>query len=200
MALLTKHNATGRSTGKLAGKDKEIFGAPKDQPWVWLSRDLVNSDAWRLRSRNCAKFIDFLMADQMANAGRENGALIATYDQLEEWGLRRRSIRSAIEEAVFLGLVRITEPGGRWNFTNKPSLYRLTWLADRDGRYATNDWKKPTEARITARHEDRVRRRRAYKERMSIRKKQFDRGASATTVGALAPLSNCNTRRALPEK
>ena len=115
-----KPNATGRSSGKRTGRAARAHRPPKDEPWVWLTRELVSSPAWRSRSINCARLIDFLMVEHKNHAGTENGNLMATYDQLVPWGLTRSEIRAAIDEAEFLGLVRF-ERGGRWAETNKPS-------------------------------------------------------------------------------
>jgi len=59
----------------------------------------------------------------MNHAGTENENLKATYDQLAAYGLTRSVIRMAIEEAKFLGLVRLKR-GGRWAGRNQPSTYR----------------------------------------------------------------------------
>ena len=142
-----KPDAKGRSSGKLAGREKKVRSPPKNEPWVWLPRSLVESAAWRLRGINCARFLDFLFSEHMCHAGRENGALKATYNQLTAWGIGRRYISAAIAEAEFLGLVR-TERGGYFGGRTEYSLYRLTFYADMDGNYPTNEWKSRTEESI----------------------------------------------------
>jgi hypothetical protein len=57
--------------------------------------------------------MEFLEVEHMAHAGQENRNLRATYDQLSSWGMTRSEIRLAIEEAVFLGLVRCRRGGDR---------------------------------------------------------------------------------------
>lgn len=142
MASDGKADRKGRSSGKIAGKkNREWRSPPKDEPWTWLTRDLLESDAWRTQSIHCRRLIDFLLLDQMANAGRENGRLMATYDQLVAFGMTRKRISAAIKEAERRGLVRV-QHGGRWNMTNKPSLFRLTFYADHTGAPASNDWKR----------------------------------------------------------
>ena len=127
MATHGKPNAKGRSSGKMSGKTKKLLGPPDGVPWVWVLAELMASDAWRMRSHNCTLFIDRLLIEHNNHAGMENGRLKATYDDLEAYGIRRRSIRAAIEEAKFLGLVRVTFYGGRWAMTNSASQYRLTF-------------------------------------------------------------------------
>ncbi len=114
---------------------------------MWHTSKLMESPAWRLRSINARRVIDFLEIDHMAHAGTENGHLMATYDQLAEFGVPRSEIRGAIEELEFLGLIR-WERGGRWAGTNQPSKFRLTYYADRNHNSATNEWKGKTEEAI----------------------------------------------------
>jgi hypothetical protein len=142
-----KPDATGRSSGRLTGRDKKLRSPPRDESWVWQPQSLINSDAWRLRSVNCARLIDFLFVEHDVHAGQENGALKATYGQLSAWGIGRRYIKGAIAEAEFLGLVR-TERGGYFGGRTECSLYRLTFYADREGNYPSNEWKARTEEAI----------------------------------------------------
>ena len=152
MSKFGKPNHKGRASGKHGGKFRDRLRAPKDMPWTWITLELISSDAWRLRSINCVKFIDFLLADHMNNAGQENGRLMATYDQLEDWGMRRANIRGAIDEATFLGLVRQTKQGGRYGKAKEPSEYRLTFfpvIVDiRSVDAPSNEWKGVTEQMI----------------------------------------------------
>ena len=185
MARDGRPNATGRSSGKLSGnRAKKLLGPPKDEPWFWLTRELVSSPAWSSRSINCVRLIDFLMAEHMNHAGLENGNLMATYDQLTAWGLTRSKICAAIDEAGFLGLVRV-ERGGRWAETNQPSIYRLTFRADRDSNPPTNDWKGKTTEAIETWKQDRAQRNRKRRER---RQKSIPGATSRTTVVQLCEL------------
>ena len=101
------------------------------------------SPAWRARSTNTARLLDFLMIEHMSHAGTENGNLIATHEQLRDYGLSPNAIREAIEEGEYFGLLRFTR-GGRWAGSNQPSRYRLTFLADREHNPPTNEWKLRT--------------------------------------------------------
>ncbi len=157
MPAFGKPDATGRSSGKRTGRAGQAHRPPKDEPWVWLTRELLASAAWRARSINTARLLDFLLIEHMNHAGTENGNLKATYDQLVAYGLTRSEIRAATEEAEFLGLLRF-QRGGRWAGTNQPSTYHLTFLADRDGNPPTNDWKGKTEEQISTWKQERRRR------------------------------------------
>ena len=134
-----KPDATGRSSGKLTGRDAKLMRPPEGEPFVWLTRELVESDAWQARSRQCARLIDFLLIEHMNHAGTENGNLMATYKQLVRFGFSRRKIGDAIEEAEKLGLIRCQR-----GWKRRPSTYRLTFYPDRDRSPPTNEWKKYT--------------------------------------------------------
>ena len=184
MTPFDKPNATGRSSGKRTGRTAKAHRPPKGEPFVLLTRELVSSPTWRYRSINCVRLIDFLMAEHMNHAGTENGNLMATYDQLVPWGLTRSKICTAIDEAVFLGLVRANR-GGRWADTNQPSTYRLTFLADRKDYPPTNEWKHKTVEAIEAWKQDRALR----NSKQRKRRKKTDPGAtSRTTVVRLSEL------------
>ena len=145
MARFGKPDATGRSSGKLSGRERKLRSPPKGKAWNWHTGEMLESDAWRALSLRGRRLIDFLELEYMANAGRCNGELMATYDQLANFGIVRRFILETIEEVKRNGFI-VVEHGGRWNMTNRPSLYRLTYYADKDGNPATNDWRRFTKA------------------------------------------------------
>lgn len=144
-----KPDATGRSSGKHAGRRGRIGKPPKGELWVWLTKELLESPAWRTMGVNARRLFDFLLAEHLNHAGTENGRLIAPYDQLVKYGLPRSEIRGAIDDLVILGHIDV-EPGGRWVGSNEPSRYRLTLYPDADGNPATNDWKRITDEHVTA--------------------------------------------------
>ncbi len=96
---------------------------------------------------NTRKLVDFLLVESANHAGRKNGALMATYDQLVAYGLTRSEVPAAIAEAEGLGLIHV-EHGGRYNMTNKPSVFTLTFYAHRDGAPPTNDWRRVTDENV----------------------------------------------------
>ncbi|PCJ33549.1 MAG: hypothetical protein COA93_07255 [Alphaproteobacteria bacterium] len=169
-----KSDSKGRSSGKHGGKFNDRLGPKKGQSWTWITQELIISAPWRRRTLNCVRFIEFLLADHMANAGQENGRLKATYDQLQKWGIRRPGIRPAIDEAEFLGLVRLSSQGGRYGTARKPSEYRLTFhpviVAHKSIASATNEWKGITIEMVHKYHTKTKELRKATKQ---YRKKQF---------------------------
>lgn len=131
---------------------EDVNRPPADQPWCWISAELLNSPAWRARSINCIRLIEFLMREHMQHAGMENGNLAAPYDQLQAFGIGRRLIRPAIEEAEALRLIEVRRGGKRNAVEDHVSRYRLTFYATRikppDGKpywqAATDEWKAVT--------------------------------------------------------
>jgi len=172
------HNRKGRSTSAWTAKEKKTFGPPKDAPWIWETTEMKCSPAWQAMSINTRRLIDFLEVEHRNHAGRENGNLIATYDQLVDFGLSRSEIRSAIDEAVFLGLVQVVFEGGRWSDTNQPSRYCITFYADKNGNPATNVWKGKTSEDIAAWKQDRMK----LKQIKKARKKNLIRGSTSRTT------------------
>jgi hypothetical protein len=117
-------------------------------PFVWMTRELLESDAWRTADRATRVFVDWLMLEHMAHAGTENGNLIATFGQLTKWGISRGMIHKAQKEAIRRGLVYRTSEGA-FNAGHWPNTFGLGWLPGRDGSPAPNRWKayvapKPT--------------------------------------------------------
>jgi hypothetical protein len=109
---------------------------PVGEPYIWLPRELLASDAWRSAGINTRRFIDFLMLEQMGKGGQENGKLKATDRQLRAFGIGARHITRAIREAEKLGLVDCIKGGMR-----VATMYRLTWLESHDGTPATTRWR-----------------------------------------------------------
>lgn len=110
-------------------------GPPVGQPWVWQTRELRTSDAWRSASINARRFVDFLLIEHMNNSGKANGKLKAPHRQLEAFGVGERHIAEAIREAEELGLVDCHRGGMR-----VATKYGLTWLPLHDRTPASNRW------------------------------------------------------------
>src|SRR5260370_9876383 len=109
---------------------------PVGEPWVWLTRELLKSDAWRSRSVNAGRLIDFLLLEHLGHGGAENGKLKAPYLQLEAYGIGARHIFGAIANAEELGLVDPHRHG-----LKVVSTYTLTWLPTHDGTPPRNHWR-----------------------------------------------------------
>ena len=59
---------------------------PSGESFVWLTRELLSSDAWRSQSIHTRRLIDFLLLEYLRRAGQTNGRLKAPYRQLYAFG------------------------------------------------------------------------------------------------------------------
>jgi len=118
--------------------------------------ELLRSHAWRGRSIHAVRVLEYFELEHLAHAGKENGFLRATYQQLTAHGLSRRFIKPAIAENVARGLLKITHQGGyRGAGRLDPSHYQLTYLPWKFMPIAgapqylepTNEWKSYASSR-----------------------------------------------------
>ncbi len=138
-----------KTSPELAKVSKALDGVP----FVQLTAELFRSPAWRYRSINCVRLINFLMIDHLQHNGKENGNLMATYDQLVEFGIGRRFVRETIEQAERLGLIEVERLSRRTFTDTYPSRFRLTFLPDKvineKGHIyygePTNEWRRITD-------------------------------------------------------
>jgi hypothetical protein len=88
------------------------------------------------------RFAERLILEHMAHGGGQNGELVATYDNIEQYGVRRQSIPEAIAVAEALGFVDVTFQGKRsYGGARQPSTYGLTWLPRCDRTPPSHRWK-----------------------------------------------------------
>ncbi len=118
---------------------------------MFLGRNLrlVGSPAWAALSDNARRVIERLEIEHMRHCLKDNGQLCCTYDDFEDWGIRRASVRLAIEEAVSLGFVEIVRRGYASKMEVRvPSLYRLTYVKTfKDQLKPTNEWEAVADER-----------------------------------------------------
>lgn len=138
-------NATGRSTSQPANaKDRDRNRPPPGEPFIWITREMLESHAWRAASLNARTVFDRIAIEHMSHAGGQNGALPVTYDDFMRAGIRRGSIAEAIAEAVALGFVDVAQPGQKgWGpFKGRAARFRLTQLPTATGDPATPRWRR----------------------------------------------------------
>jgi hypothetical protein len=106
--------------------------------------EMLRSPAYRALSRAAHQVLARLEIELADHGGMDNGELIVTFDQFEEYGIHRHAIAPAIRELVALGLVEITEQGLGGNAEyRRPSKYRLAYRPV--GRAeSTDEWRKIT--------------------------------------------------------
>lgn len=115
---------------------------PAGEPWVWLTQDMLTSPAWAALTISAKRVIERLAIEHMSHAGTMNGELIVTYDDFENFGVSRKTIKTAIDVAQALGFIDVTFKGVRsYGSARRPSQYALTWLPQNDGNDPTNRWK-----------------------------------------------------------
>jgi hypothetical protein len=136
----SKVNATGRDTYLPASRRaRQASRPPADEPWVWLTRELLSSNAWQTLSINERRVIDRLLIEHMNHAGTMNGQLRVSHRQFIKCGVTKNKVAPAIRGLVARGLVRITptESGGDIRGYYQ---YRLTFLPA-NYKEPTNEWR-----------------------------------------------------------
>jgi hypothetical protein len=126
---------------------KRANRAPQDMPWIWLSREMLESEAWRaIKTLSAKRVLERIILEHMAHAGTENGNLTVTYADFIAYGVRKKSIPSAIAIVEGLGWIDITVQGKQAVEEDRyPSRYALTWLPQpARGKPATNRWRQMT--------------------------------------------------------
>ena len=126
---------------------------PEGEPWAWLTKELLESEAWRTAPIWTIRFVFRLMVEHTAHAGTQNGNLICTFNDCATWGIRRNNIKDAQTDAIKRGLVYQSQKGrasaGRGR---RPSRFGLGWIGGHDGSPAPNRWKAwraPSFGRLT---------------------------------------------------
>src|SRR5688572_3082954 len=102
---------------------------PEGEPWVWLTREMLESQAWRSLTAGGHRVIERLMIEHMNHGGTRNGDLVSTYVQFQSHGISRKAVSAAIGNAQRAGFIDIVERGQRgYGIARRPSRYALTWL------------------------------------------------------------------------
>jgi hypothetical protein len=117
--------------------DKQRVPVPEGMTWIPLSRELLESDAWRSMGINERRLIDFLLLEHLCHGMRENGNLKAPYEHLKVFGIGARYIADTIRRCEELGLTRC-----RRNGLKIATTFSITWLNLHDGSAPSNDWRQ----------------------------------------------------------
>ena len=131
-----------RQTSK---REKQGFlSPPVGAPWIWLTRDMLDSPTYRALSRAGHQLLARLMVEHCKHAGKENGRLAVSWDAFQAAGLHRSTIRQTLDEIIRLGFVRIVDEGhkGYGAALGRRATYRLTFagvVGDNSGP-PTNEW------------------------------------------------------------
>lgn len=127
---------------------KKVKWVGKNQ-FIIHKRELLESYSWRNMSINCFRLISLLELNYMSSAGEDNGRLLATYNQIKNFGIRKNSIKKAIEEAYHLGLIKYKLSNTIGKYGKYTYEFTLTYLPEsfiekgvRLFTMPTNEWKK----------------------------------------------------------
>jgi hypothetical protein len=113
---------------------------PRGDNYVKRRRSLNESAAMAQLTLAAHRILLRLEIELLTHGGKNNGKLIVTYDDFEQFGIRRKSIAPAIRMLVAVGLIEITRPGWRLATHGRPAQYRLTYL-EAFGKPPTDEWK-----------------------------------------------------------
>jgi hypothetical protein len=130
-------------------KYRSIRRPPEHEPWIWLTRTMLESPHWgelTLASRRC---LDRIILEHLNHGLTSNGNLIVTYDQFEKFGVRRESVNDAIMALEVAGFIKIQRGKYEAADRRKPNIYTLTWYPV-DIRPPTNDFRKVSIERLRA--------------------------------------------------
>jgi hypothetical protein len=116
-------------------------GPPEDQAWVWFTREMMESPAWRAMTGPARQVLDRVVIEHMGHGGTENGQLPVTHKDFEVFGVRKRSVKQGIAIAVALGWLDVTRQGYAFGTLKVASEYGLTFLPRTSGASASNRWK-----------------------------------------------------------
>jgi hypothetical protein len=127
----------------IGGSLEKVHGI--DGHFVPRTLDMLMSDAFRTLPINGHRLLAFLEAEHLRHGRMCNGALMATYDQLVDWGIGRRLVHDTITECEKRGLIEVIRAGRRGFTETATSRYRLTYLPARVGNASTGYWTRATD-------------------------------------------------------
>lgn len=127
---------------RLASKRQRRFqGPPQDERWFWMTEELLASKHLRDMSRAARLVLDRIILEHIDHRGTENGRLTVTYSDFARHGVRRQSVKPAIESLEAAGLIKFDQGSFASPERRRPNAFTLTWLSV-DGYEATKNWKR----------------------------------------------------------
>jgi hypothetical protein len=120
---------------------------PADEPWVWLTRSMLESPAWRAVPLNARRILDALLIAYSRNY-KDNGNLAASVKRLADFvGRDTAAVQVQCKILEALGWIKVQRGQFVHGAPGKRSRFTLTWLPvfDKNGRVAqrpTDEWKR----------------------------------------------------------
>ena len=114
-----------------------------DEPFVMRRLSMLNSAAFTVLSLAAHRVLTRIEIEHLQHGRKENGNLMVTYTQFEDYGIDRHAIGPAVREVVALGFVAITEQGRAGNGEyRRASKYRLTYCPAKGAMGSgTHEWR-----------------------------------------------------------
>lgn len=110
----------------------------------WAGREIKMLESWAYRalSLSAHRALARIEIELAHHGGTDNGRLPVTYDDFQDYGIDRHSIRPALCELEALGFIEITDPGRAGNAEfRRPAKYRLTYKGT-NREPPTQEWKR----------------------------------------------------------
>lgn len=132
---------------KHSPKSKRLTHPPRE-PWVWATKRLLESPAWRCMTGTDHKVLSRILIEHSANAGLCNGKLKVPYGDFERYGVRRKSVRESLLRISALGIIKRTYEGRKvyGGAKGEAAEYAVTWYGttteNNNPVPATNDWQR----------------------------------------------------------
>jgi hypothetical protein len=175
---------TRNRSGQKGGASKGNF----EEPFVRIKYAMKESPAWKALSLNARRVLDRLEIEFGRHKGKPeaNGELIVTYADLVDYGISRRLVRPAINEAVALGFVRITREGVAGNADEcQATMFLITYQHNGTAQYLEDGWKRiKTDAEAEAVAEA------ARKRKGNVRARELGRKGAAAAAALRAKNAN----------
>jgi hypothetical protein len=122
---------------------RKLGGPPKDERWLWFTKSMVNSAAFQelIQHKGALRVVLRVVIEYLEHDGQDNGRLIVTYDNFEEFGISAPMIPESIDIAEALRFLIVHR--GRKSKKDKrhPNRYGLTFYPIYE-EFETNDWKR----------------------------------------------------------
>lgn len=174
-----KSRTSGGKTRSLVAKHT---APPRDQGgWMAITREFLESPAYRTLSVNGRKSLDRLIIEHISHGRQHNGRLTVTHEQFYAYGVTAESIADALEELEFKRLITM-EKGRAGNGTAHATIYTLTFDGTHEGAPAANGWRSIT-MDDAKRWSETVRKDRATARAQAKKKKLATGFRSATATG-----------------
>jgi hypothetical protein len=114
------------------------------ESWAARPIEMLESPAYRALSLSAHRVLSRIEVEFAHHAGWGNGKLVVTFDDFEDYGVRRHSIGRALIELQALGFIAITEHGrmARAAEYRRPNKYELLSRPKQKGIETVGRWRR----------------------------------------------------------